>query len=285
MQRGARRVDARLDIVVTRDHSRPTQTSSVSRRVYEAAPLRSFWPHREPGHPAATVLGNASGGVLGGDHLAYSIRAGRNAALTVTSQAAEKFYRAASLDEATLDVALTVDDGGWLEWLPKGSIVFDGARLRRATSIEVAATGRCLAGEVLVLGRVARGERWRRGLVRDRWSVRIDGRIAWVDAFHLDDARDDVDLLVHIPAALGGATTIATCVLVSPDAADWVEPAREALAAAPRARCGATALPGILIARVIGEQPIDVRTAWERCVSRLREAGGWPTSLPHVARV
>ncbi|MEZ4503899.1 MAG: urease accessory protein UreD [Dehalococcoidia bacterium] len=274
------RADARLDIKVRRAPS-----GGVHRRVHEEAPLRSFWPHLEAGQPPTVMLGNASGGVLGGDRLAWSVEVGADTPLLVTGQAAEKFYRAASMETASLDVALRVEDRGWLEWLPKGSIVFDGARMRRETRIEVRGSGRCLAGEVLVLGRVARGEAWRRGFVRDAWSVSLDGRLAWFDALRLDDAVDDLEDLARTPAALGGATTIATCVLVAADASRWVEPAREALEDAPDVRCGVSALPGVLVARILGAIPLAVRGAWERCVRALRAAGGWPSTLPRVATV
>src|SRR6185503_14214326 len=46
----------------------------------------------------------------------------------------------------------------WLEWLPQEAILFDGARLRRQTEVNVAPGGQFLGCEMIVFGRLARGE-------------------------------------------------------------------------------------------------------------------------------
>lgn len=278
------RTAARLEIEVeARDVD-----ASLRRRVFEEAPLRVLWPHAEIGQPSVAVLANTSGGVVGGDHLDLSVHVRQGAALAVTGQAAEKIYRASDAEvDTSIEVALRVEAGGWLEWLPRGSIVFDGARLRRSTAIDVASGGRCLAGEVLILGRVARGERWTHGSLLDAWRVRLDGRLAWFDALRLnEDSPGDIERAIVSAAGLGGATTVGTCVLVAADAAALLDEARAVLPAVPAVRCGVTALPGVLIARFLGELPAAVRAAWTSYWRALRRlANRWPEQLPRSALV
>ncbi len=50
-----------------------------------------------------------------------------------------------------------VDDGA-LEWLPQETIVFDGARARSTTQVELAGDARFLGWEIACLGRPANGE-------------------------------------------------------------------------------------------------------------------------------
>ena len=132
-------------------------------RLFQKAPLRVLMPRPAPGEPPCAVLLNTSGGIVGGDALQVEVRLEAGAAAVVTSQAAEKAYRSAGAD-ATLDVALDLADGAWLEWLPQETILFDGARLRRRLRVDAAAQARLLAIDMLVFGRRARGERFQRRL-------------------------------------------------------------------------------------------------------------------------
>ena len=73
--------------------------------------------------------------LIGGDAVSVTgLQANLNAtnlsgALTVTTAAAEKVYRALE-SGAEVGVKLKVGDGGRLAWLPQETIVFEGARLK-----------------------------------------------------------------------------------------------------------------------------------------------------------
>ena len=90
--------------------------------------------------------------------LQVDLETGEGASLLVTGQAAEKVYRSSGpIAEATTTLSAGPDSR--IEFLPQGTIVYDGARFRRITTIEVSPGSRVMAGEVLSLGRVERGER------------------------------------------------------------------------------------------------------------------------------
>ncbi|MGQ9370103.1 urease accessory protein UreD [Azospirillum sp. A39] len=249
--------------------------------LYHHDPLRLLFPTPAAGDPPTAVVVTTSGGLVGGDRLEITARAGEATAALVTAQAAEKVYRSTGAD-VRMDVALEVGDGGWLEWLPQETILFDGARLRRTTTVAVAGGGRLLAGELLVFGRLARGERFRRGLARDAWEVRRCGRLVWADALHLDG---DVAALLDHPAGFAGAAAFGTVVYVGADAADRLEAARALLAdAAPRT--GATVLGDVLVVRFIGADARRLREDFGRFWAAFRAAaGGLPARLPRLWHV
>ena len=216
-------------------------------RLFQKAPLRVLMPRPAPGEPPCAVLLNTSGGIVGGDALQVEVRLEAGAAAVITSQAAEKAYRSAGAD-ATLDVALDLADGTWLEWLPQETILFDGARLRRRLRVDAAAQARLVAAEMLVFGRRARGERFQRGFLYDRWEVRIGRRLAWADALRL--APEPGPLL---DARFGFARPVRRPPpsTVAPDAADRLDLAR-ALIDYPRVRSGATCMGPVLVLRWLG---------------------------------
>ncbi|MBA5725326.1 hypothetical protein CPA57_03420 [Bombella sp. TMW2.1880] len=62
-----------------------------------------------------------------------------------------------------------------LEWLPHGTIFFNGARLERFMAVEMADTASFLFYESRILGRCSSGEQLQRLHVRDRLSIQRDG--------------------------------------------------------------------------------------------------------------
>src|SRR4051812_17746226 len=131
--------------------------SSALADLYQRAPCRVLFPHPPAHEPPQAVLVTTTGGLTGGDRLRIDVAVDAGAAATVTTQAAEKLYR--SIDgDAEIDISISVQRGGWAEWLMQETILFDGARLRRRTELDVATGARLLAVESLVFGRSAMGE-------------------------------------------------------------------------------------------------------------------------------
>ena len=107
-----------------------------------------------------------------------------HACVTLTSQAAERIYRA--LDEpARISTTLSVASAAKLAWCPQETIVFDRARVRRETQIAVSSGAELLALEWIVLGRAAHGETVASGHVVDSWRVEKDGRLVWADSLRI----------------------------------------------------------------------------------------------------
>ena len=254
--------------------------------LYQRNPLRVLFPTPEPGEPAFAVIATTSGGLVAGDRIAIDVRVGQDAAAHVTAAAAEKIYRSAG---GTVEVEqhLSIEEGGALEFLPPETILFEGARLKRRTTVDLRSGAGFHGGGITVFGRRARGERFTAGLLRDIVEVRREGRLVWGEALHLGS---DVERIVAHPAGFAGAAAFATLVLAVPqgDAAALVEEARavQAETAAPELTAGATLVAGLLIARWLAHDAALLRRAYADLACHLREAAmGLPPRLPRLWHV
>ncbi|WP_245586113.1 urease accessory protein UreD [Solimonas soli] len=246
--------------------------------LYQRAPCRLLFPDAEHDEPTQAVLLTTSGGLTGGDRLDFTLRVDDGARVVVSTQAAEKLYRALDEEADTrVDVHLRVGAGAWVEWLAQETILFDGARLRRRLDAELAPAARLLATESVVFGRRAMGEDWRRGLLHDAWRIRRDGRLIWADALHL---AGDVAAARAAPFGFGDAGACATLLYAGDDAEAQLPLARALLADHPGA---ATAFGGLLIARLLAADAAALRRSLIHLAGGLRQGiAGLPARLPRV---
>ncbi len=254
------------------------------RHLYQHDPARVLFPAPPAGEPPTAVVANTAGGLVGGDVLELSPRVEEGGKALFTAQAAEKVYGSNGRD-CRIAVRLEAGAGAWLEWLPQETIVFEGARLRRRTCLDVRDGGRILAGEILVFGRRAMGERLTRGLVREDREVRRDGRLVWAEALCLED--DIAATLAH-PAGFDGAAACATAVYAGPDAPRWLDLARRLTedGTAPDLRAGASLVNGVLVVRWLAGDALQLRRAFASFWVALRAAAaGLAPSLPTIWHV
>lgn len=233
--------------------------------LFQRSPMRAILPRVDGRNGAEVVLLNTAGGVAGGDRLSVAMRVQEGAACVVTTQAAEKIYRALDAP-ARIETEVAAADGALCEWLPQQTIVFDGARLDRRTLVDVSCGGRVLALEWLVLGRTARREIVRTGSLRDVWRVVRDGRLVWADAFRMEG---DMGKLAARRALLDGGDSMATLIYAAPDAARLIETARRALEVAP-CPAGATLVASVLVCRFVAHGGAALHRAVATMLSALR---------------
>lgn len=242
-------------------------------RLYQQAPLRVLFPDPPVGEPPVAALVTTSGGLTGGDRLEVGVTVGEGTRAVVVASAAEKIYRSTGAD-VTVAVDLTAAPGARLEFLPQETILFDGARLRRRTSLDLSGDAWALAGEMLVFGRTARGERFTHGLARDEWAVRRDGRLVWADALHVDGPA-----VLDSPAGFAGAVACATLILAAPDPDARCVQVR-GLLVGYGGRAGATVVNGLLLARWLDEDAQRLRQSFGTVWGALR--GGPMPRLWHI---
>ncbi len=238
--------------------------------LYQQGCLKARFPRPAGWHE--TVLLNTAGGVAGGDRLALQIGAKRGASATITTQAAERFYRALPGSTAQVTTTLTVAADAAMEWLPQETILFDGCALDRMLTIDLAAGATFVGIEQLVFGRSAMGETVRHASVRDRIIVRQDGRLLLHDATRL---VGPVQALLDRPAVAAGGRAVATLLMAGPGAAALLDPLRAALAPYD---AGASVVDGLLVARIVAANGACLRRASMAGLAVLR--GG--RSLPRV---
>jgi urease accessory protein len=215
-----------------------------------------MFPQVGSGGIEEAVLINTAGGVAGGDCLDTAVTALAHACITLTSQAAEKIYRA--LDEpARISTALTVDRTARLAWCPQETIVFNQARVRRETRIALSSGSELLALDWFVLGRRAHGEAVAGGHVADSWRVEKDGRLVWADTLRITD-----DVFPHLrrKALLANCTAVATLVYFGPDLEKRLECLRD-WAASLECDLAATVVGGLIVVRFAATLPSTLRLA------------------------
>ena len=248
--------------------------------LYQRAPCRVLFPTTEPDEPVQAVLLTTCGGLTGGDRTQVAASVEPHARATITTQAAEKIYRALpNSGDAMVKVAMQVGDGAWAEWLAQETIVFDASRLRRLFTAEVAATGKLLAVESIVFGRTAMGETFNNGMLHDSWRIRRGGRLIWADALHLDG---DLKRLRTTPFGFGTSVACATLVYVAGDASQQLGEARRLLSGCSLL-CGATSLDGIMVVRIMADDAAELRVAVMKLIAGIRStAASLPARLPRV---
>jgi urease accessory protein len=246
--------------------------------VFQRSPLRIMFPRVGGGAVEEAVLINTAGGIAGGDRLECSVTALSGATIAVTSQAAEKVYRALS-QSARISTRLRVCEGAKLAWLPQETIVFNWGRLCRKTEVELSCNGELLALEWLVLGRTVRYDTMVGGHISDSWRVKKDGRLVWADGFR---ATNGMFPQLHRKALLANCRAIATIIYYGPDLQRRLEALRE-IADSLKCRCGATLVGGLIVLRLAATVSFDLRRILSDLLERFgRVIGTGPFSVPRI---
>ena len=221
---------------------------------FESGGLRLRFPNGSRGCEAVIV--NTGGGVAGGDHATYDFHAECGADVLLTTQSAEKIYRAQN-DPAEINVSLRLRESAQLAWLPQETIMFAGARLRRRLDADVAADATLTIVEALVFGRLAMGEVLVEGELHDRWRVRRDNKLIFAEELRVDGAVFET---LDRPAVARKGRATATLLQVGPNAEGKLEQLRAVLNDAP-CEWGASAWNGMIVARLVSPSPEKQRAA------------------------
>jgi urease accessory protein len=248
--------------------------------LFQRSPIRVLFPRANSDAIEEAVLVNTAGGIAGGDKLQFEVMALANASVAVTSQAAEKVYRALR-EPAQVLTKLKVCEAAKLAWLPQETIIFNRARLVREMEIELSAGAEFLALEWLVLGRAAHGEQLSAGHIEDSWRIKKDGRLLWADSFR---ASDEVIPQLYKRALLSSCKALATLVYFGPDIGARLDLLRE-MTASLQCHCGSTSVGGLIVARFAAEISSDLRLALHSVLQGFsRVLGGSPFGVPKMWR-
>lgn len=205
--------------------------------------------------PLTAVLLNTAGGITGGDRFSWQAEAGPGAHLTVTTQAAERLYRAMPHQTGAVETGLSAGPDARIDWLPQETIVFDGAALRRSLVVDLDTSSRFLGCESIILGRTAMGEQVQDLRLNDHWRVRRDGRLIYADAVRI---HGDAAGLTSGPAALNGNRGFASILYAAADAGRFLAPLRALL----KESAGASLIrDGVLLARIAAPGGFELRRA------------------------
>jgi urease accessory protein len=207
-------------------------------------------------------------GIAGGDELELAARVGERAHALLTTPGAGKWYRSGG---PWAQQKLRFEVAAAMEWLPQETIVFEGARARLETEVRLQGDARFLGWEILCLGRTGSGERFGKGEVRLETKLYRDEKLLWLERGRIEGGG----ALLESPAGLQGRPVCAT--LVASGALFDLAACRaiEGLAV--------TQLPGVLLARYLGDSSEEAKRLFVRLWAVLRPAlFGREAQLPRI---
>lgn len=207
-------------------------------------------------------------GIAGGDELELNARASTGAHALLTTPGAGKWYRSAG---PWASQKLRFEVAGALEWLPQETIVFDGAMAQLETEVRLQGDARYLGWEILCLGRTGSGERFGKGKIRLHTRLYRDGKLLWMERGRIEGGG----ALLDSPVGLQGQSVCGTLVAAGP-AADLAA-CREIEGIA------VTQLPGVLVARTLGDSSEQAKKLFAKLWSVLRPATfGREAQMPRI---
>ena len=212
------------------------------------------------------IVVHPPGGIAGGDELQLRAAAGAGSHALLTTPGAAKWYRSAG---PRARQQLDFEVGGRLEWLPRESIVFDGARAELDCAVKLKGEACFVGWEVLCLGRAGSGERFGRGRIGLRTAVSRDGVPLWVER----GAIEGGGALMGSPVGLGGRAVFGTLIAASGSVSkNVVSKCRDAVSDAVSDATTISHLPGLLIARYLGDSSEAAMQAFIRLWEVVRPA-------------
>ncbi len=218
-------------------------------------------------------------GIAGGDQLDIAVNVGPGAHALVTTPGAGKWYRSAGA-WAGQRLEFDVATDAVLEWLPQENIVFDAARADMQGRFRLAAGARCIAWDVLCLGRRAAGERFEHGEVHLQTRIERDGQPIWLERGGFVGGSE----LLASPAGLAGFSVSGTMLATGPNLdAALLAACRQIACPETDARIGITLLPDLLVARYLGHASEAARDWFTALWQVLRPAViGRPAQTPRI---
>lgn len=114
-------------------------------------------------HRVYAYIMNASPGILSGDNLHLSVEVGAEASLYLTDQSATKVHSQSAVQlesgaSAQITWQIKVGCGGYFEYIPEPIILFKSAAITQRMQITLHAQAQMVLSEMIVPGRMARGE-------------------------------------------------------------------------------------------------------------------------------
>ena len=198
---------ARQTILQQRYMAYPLSVSPLFRREESAA-------DRTPSKRAYLYRMNTSPGLLAGDALEVSMQLEAGSQLYLADQSALKVHQMTEKDTySTVRYDVKLSKNAMLEFLPEPLILFEDAALEQTTEIVLDEEAGVCWGEIVLPGRLARGEKYQFRRYLTKTLVRsVDGKLWFAETMNLVGKGN---LLVHSPL-FASASVLGTLVLILP---------------------------------------------------------------------
>jgi urease accessory protein len=238
-------------------------------KLYQQGCLKTRLPRPQNPDILEAVTMNIGGGIAGGDSLTTDINLRPGARVSISSQAAERVYRALA-EPARITTRINLAGGAHLNHLPQETILFDSFALHRTLEINMAEDATYLGVESLIFGRQAMGETIQTGCLDDQITLRRGETLILQDMTRL---HGNIAAQLARKAVGNGAMAAASLIYAAPDVTERLPALRTALTGN---HAGASAFEGIIFARILAPSAISLR----KCVVAALHACG--AVLPKV---
>lgn len=257
---------------------------SVARFVHDG-PLRILQSmHPEGPGVCHNVLVHPPGGLVGGDTLRVAVHAGEGSHGLVTTPGASRFYRSEG-ETALQEVAIRVEAGARLEWLPLEALFYSGCLAENRLVLDLAPGAELLGWDIAALGLPEAGRPFTQGSLLQH--IELPG--AWLERGRI--AADDTRLMDG-PLGLAGHRCLGSIFFAAGEALArerrdaLLDAAREVIDAHSLARTAGATAPGpqVVVVRVLAPlvEPVlqllkAIRRAWRPLAWDLppAEPRGW----------
>jgi urease accessory protein len=170
---------------------------TVIREQYCKTPLcvqRALYLEETLPAMAYVYIISPSGGILQGDRYRIDIVLSNNSFAHVTTQSATRIYKMEK-NFGTQMVNVEVKEGSYFEYIPDQIIPFRNSRFYQAVELNVHDNATMIYSEMLVPGRVARGESFEYDICYIRTRARNQlGKPRFVDMIKLEPKKEDLRL-------------------------------------------------------------------------------------------
>ena len=242
--------------------------------LYQSGCVKILLPRSDHGVPEAVVV-NTAGGLTGGDQIEIDMEVDPFGELCITSQAAERIYRAG---QGTVRICgrLDVGEGALMEWMPRETILYDGSGLDRSVEVSLCPASRFLSVDMMIFGREAFGERIKRIHLNDQRRVFRAGKLIFADGFRLQTGM--LEKVCH-SAAIGQNRAMASFFYTGSDAQLRISAVRDTVEKM-NVQGAVSCWNNMIFARFLSENPQKLLTEMAGFLEWFRGR-----SLPQVWRV
>lgn len=233
-------------------------------------------------HRAYLYLMNASPGLLADDTLQLRVQLDDQTSLYLTDQSATKVHTMAVDRIARIRYDLHVGAEASLEFVPEPLILYKDANLEQTVQVTLDPTGQLFLSEIIVPGRLARGESYQFRHCLSRLQVSApDGSLIVADAMRLSGHNRFADHPLFAPLPM-----LASVIIVLPDVD--LQPLCQALAALatnPKLMLASSRLPNCngLLVRAMAASVSTLKTTVHHALNSMRCVSGQPT-LPEIPK-
>jgi len=236
-------------------------------------------------HRTYLYIMNSSPGLLAGDAFQMSVRLRDRTALYLTDQSATKVHQMAVDQRAHLHYDVEIGSGASLEYVPEPIILYRSASLEQTMRVTLASTGSLFLSDIMVPGRLARGECFHFHQYVNRLKVYTpDGDLIFTDAMQLKGQGKH-----HLTSSplFASHPILASVILVMPDAdLHALDLDLEQFAETqPMLTAASSPLPNChgLLVRVMASNVPIAKAYINYALTRMRQLNGQP-ALPEVPK-